>query len=179
MAENGDIGTSLSIAIEDEGGSGRLVVHADRNFYTDSDGNRYVEHDMLKVHPRFQGEGIATRLNAAMEDVYRANGVSHLVTNANIDVGGYTWARAGWDFDPAHREQNQEAMLIALGGAAGKHGPDVDARLTEWSNTIDTGDPDDWPTPLEVSRLGWTEGATTWPGKEIMLGSSWYGRKDL
>ncbi len=34
-------------------------------------------------------------------------------------------------------------------------------------------------TPLDVAMVGHTPGATTWPGKEIMLDSDWQGVKML
>jgi hypothetical protein len=45
-----------------------------------------------------QGQGFATRFNAHAEEAYRAYGIERITTNANIDVGGYSHARAGYDF---------------------------------------------------------------------------------
>ena len=37
----------------------------------------------------------------------------------------------------------------------------------------------DYPTPREVASWGYVQGASTWPGKQALLGSDWYGQKSL
>jgi hypothetical protein len=180
----GGVWRGFSLEIVDS--HGRRVLKADRAIRTDDDGKLTVEHELLKVRRKYQGEGRATKLNAAMEDVYRANGVDHLTTHADIDVGGYTWARAGWDFDPEMEGQNGTYMNMLFDAVIRNPrllvsrplSPAEFSTVRRWREAF-TGPAEDWPTPLEISRFGWREGVETWPGKQMLLGSSWYGRRNL
>jgi GNAT superfamily N-acetyltransferase len=58
-----------------------------------------VHHDYFTLEPEYQGKGIAQRLNTAAEDLYRANGIQYITLDANIDVGGYAWAKQGYTLD--------------------------------------------------------------------------------
>jgi hypothetical protein len=58
--------------------------------------------------------------------------------------------------------------------------PSVRVYLTEKVNEA-RANPNSFvpPTPYELSRLGYEEGATSWAGKSLMLGSDWYAVKKL
>ena len=55
-------------------------------------------HDSFVVRKEFQGYGIARHSHDALLDMYRAQGITEVTLEANIDVGGYTWARFGFDW---------------------------------------------------------------------------------
>lgn len=64
----------------------------------DDEGNVVVHHDNLTLKPEYQGRGWATAFNRHAWEGYRRGGV----TKVRVDtaaVGGYAWARAGYDFD--------------------------------------------------------------------------------
>lgn len=152
-----------------------LTIH-DRNGNQIGDVSRIVEadghtvhHDALILLPEFQGQGFATRFNQHAENAYRANGIDRIELYANVDVGGFAWARAGYDFRSgrerdrvAHRAEQMMAQF----------NPDVQARI----RTI-LDDPNF--TPLQMAMVGWQQGATLWAGKRIMLGAGWHGVKKL
>ena len=75
--------------------SGRDVAKMVRSF--NSDGS--VEHDTFIIAPEFQGRGMAASVNERAEEAYRAAGFSSIYMTADIDVGKYTWALQGYDFE--------------------------------------------------------------------------------
>jgi hypothetical protein len=116
-----------------------------------------------------QGQGFATRYNAATEAAYREHGIKKITLNANIDVGGYAWAKAGYQFASPHARQTvaDRAHIKGL-----KFNPDVQAKIRAVANNPHS-------SPIDFAMIGHEPGASTWPGKQIMLGSNWDGVKEL
>jgi hypothetical protein len=52
----------------------------------------------LDLAPSVRGQGFASEFNGYLERWYRASGVERIQVHANIDVGGYSWSAAGFDF---------------------------------------------------------------------------------
>jgi len=125
-------------------------------------GERTVTHETLILDEGVQGQGFATRYNAQVEESYRASGVERVELTANVDVGGYSWARAGYDF----RDDQARADVADL--ARERFGDEFQSVLSN---------PDS--SPIDFAMVGHTPGATTWPGKELMLESTWDGVKNL
>jgi GNAT superfamily N-acetyltransferase len=155
----------------------RPVIRMNRTATLDAAGNLQVEHGLFKIDPEFQGLGLAGRANAAMEDWYRSMGVSRITLTANIDVGGYAWAKAGWDWDV--EEVGNIEVIQVLNQVKGQTGLDTPERKVVEGWLADVKGGGDLPLPFEVAMLGWAEGKKTWPGKEGMLGSFWSGEKRL
>lgn len=148
----------------------------------DDDGTWFANHDFLALNTGYRGQGFAKQWNDSMFDWYRANDVKYVKLLANIDVGGYAWAKQGFDWlDPIGPkgvaidvrrsvklyESNYTAAQLASANA-------VFDRL----ETVPFGSPN-FPTPYEVAMAGWTEGVDDWPGKRGMLGTRWEGIKWL
>jgi hypothetical protein len=68
------------------------------SFERTTEGN-YVTHESLHLEPEHRGAGFAAAFNRHAEDEYRRM-VFRAIKLATVDVGGYAWARAGWEFDP-------------------------------------------------------------------------------
>lgn len=142
-----------------------------------------VSHGLLELDKGVRGQGFAQAFNAQAFEWYRESGVARVELTANIDVGGYAWARAGYDWaDPADTRKlaAKAARLSKQGGAripADRR--DDQARLAgEMAARLRAGTfgADDFPTPFEVSQLGRWPGAGKddwWAGKVIMMGSTW------
>jgi len=178
-----DEATGLSVginAIRRQGPGFTTYVSAD---ITDRDGNvvggvereirpagqKEVSHGGLVIDEQFQGQGFATRYNARLEDAYRAHGIERIRLNASLSVGGYAWAKAGYNFDSSSSRMNVADRARELGR---KFSPDVQAKIAKVA--------DNWrASPIEFAMIGWQPGATTWPGKQIMLGATWSGVKEL
>ena len=181
---------AISVAIKGDGFQLYRELSADR---------KTIEHQYFRVSQKFQGQGWATKINAEMFEEYRKNGVQYVVTDANIDVGGYTWARQGFDWDRTYYDYDlgdyaiwdtsldriEEALFslteAEMDGMTGSGTPLPD-QIEKMRSRISEGD---IPTPFELSQLGsshtWIDenGRTMWIGKKGMLGSSWRGRFTL
>lgn len=130
-----------------------------------------VNHNYLVLNEGHRGQGFATRFNEHAEEAYRANGIRMVTLHANIDVGGYAWARAGYDFRNAITRQ---ATASTAYRASVKRGDSTDIK-DQFMRHLTSGK----ATPLDIAMVGHTPGATTWPGKEVMLDSDWQGVKML
>lgn len=156
------------VDIEIRNAGGDLVGSGTRTISADG---LSVNHSSLGLSKTVQGQGLATRFNAHAETTYRANGVQKITLSA-AHVGRYAWARAGYDFQrPTERtEVGWKVNVIAK-----NYDHATQAKIKAL-----TSDPH-W-TPLELSAVGWTKGAKTWPGKEIMQHEDfpiWDGVKTL
>lgn len=163
--------------------AGGLVGDIRRNFVlTESpDGGApgYVVNNVLfKLAERAQGKGIATRIAAALEPLYAESGVEEIHVHANIDVGGYTWAKQGFGWDP--EKTSYSGLIYRVQRVAETEGatPEQREQLNRLAISI-TDDPATWPTPYDLAMFGYTEGADTWLGKRAMLTQDWYGVKHL
>lgn len=59
-----------------------------------------VEHEYLLMDSVVQGQGFSKQFNAHAFKNYKAMGVERVQLQADIDVGGYAWAREGYDWAP-------------------------------------------------------------------------------
>jgi hypothetical protein len=154
--------TLATIEITDR--SGRKVGESSRFIEGDT-----VHHNTLKLEGSVQGQGFAARFNRQAEEVYRANGIKQITLLANDDVGGYAWARAGYDFRHADAREGHAEDMTEMAQSYSAPVRRAVARLASNPNA----------TPADWAMLGHTPGATTWPGKEMMLDSVWQGVKRL
>lgn len=115
----------------------------------------------------FQRQGFGTRYRHHFEEAFRAAGIRELRLHA-IQVGGMFWARAGFDF--AAPDSRDDVVRRAREWLIGH--PQWRKQVEELAGRGDSA-------PLEWLMLGWTPHASTWPGKQIMNGSSWDGVKRL
>lgn len=93
-ADDGYLEADLSIHDH----TGQQIGRAVRIVQQDQDGNLYATHDLLKVSADTRGQGFSQSFNRQLEDWYRESGIQRIQLHANIDVGGYAWARAGYDW---------------------------------------------------------------------------------
>lgn len=146
-----------------------------------------------------QGQGLTT---AWLEDqvfpALKQHGFKTVHLLANIDVGGYAWAKAGFDWDmeeennpiyhPAFRIIGQAVMDLQRGQLTGLSDESV-AELRAMMIRIERGQ---IPTPGEIARLGRrqrdrdhfegyplhrADGTVIdmWLGKHLLLGRAWHG----
>lgn len=77
---------------------GEEVGDFTRVFKIKSNGTFAVEHEYLLLDEAVQGQGFAQEFNKRAFEGYRRMGVQQVELQADIDVGGYAWARAGYDW---------------------------------------------------------------------------------
>lgn len=173
---------------------GKRVGKATRTF----DANGTVHHSILNVEKEHRGQGFATAFNKAAEEQYRAMGIRAITLDTD-EVGGYAWARAGYDWnldeydDNADFSNRLDSHLNAILAAAEQQYEDSDPAMVAIREQINelldrsmnfadspgaTLD-DDMPTPFDLTQIGYTPGATNWPGKDGMIDANWSGVKRL
>lgn len=166
--------------------SGREVGRFVRRYSRDRDGNLIAHHELLSIQSQVQGSGFSNAFNGHLIRWYRQNGVKEVRVHANIDVGGYAWARLGYDFADT---ESAEHILGVLRREVERleRRPSSNPRVVEGLRQAREllaraashrfGEPG-YPTPYEISQLGRWDGAgklDKWIGKKILLGSDWYG----
>jgi hypothetical protein len=70
-----------------------------RSFFRTPDGELAVDHSMFTIRGEGQGSGIGKQVLKAQFDEDEKMGVGLVTVHANIDVGGYAWARFGFTPD--------------------------------------------------------------------------------
>ena len=64
-----------------------------------NEGKLEVKHEAFTLFPMFQEKGVAADINEHVEKEYEQLGVHSIHLTANVDIGGYAWARQGYDFE--------------------------------------------------------------------------------
>lgn len=186
----GDFAGFTTSAQVDDGGSnaaivtgtvrdpgGRQVGTFTRTLVREPGGPFVAYHTQLTLDPDVQGQGFAKAFNAQALDWYRSAGVDRIELQANDDVGGYSWARQGFDFKNERAASRVLSRLRKL-----TDNPDTDdvqrrAALDLLDRADRTGFGNSgFPTAYEVSQVGRQFGMgrdDRWAGKEAMLDSSW------
>lgn len=167
--------------------AGERVGSTKREFYrTVENGVETVwaQHAYLDLDEAQQGQGFASAWNEHLYQWYRESGVSHVGVMANIDVGGYTWARAGFDFaDQLGPVRIAKRLADALAAGTFEQAQidaaeDIMRRVREEPFGSAT-----FPSAYEMSQAGrlpqHTGRDAMWPGKIAMLGSGWNGIKPI
>lgn len=190
IGRDGARGLSVQGKITDS--QGRHVGSFHRRYSQGAGGAIVAHHEFLQISGQVQGSGFSNAWNGHLIQWYRQHGVKEVRVHADIDVGGYAWARLGYDF--AERRTATQIMdrlhafvteIERRGDAATRFAgsPDPAAQLREARALLARADRHpfgsaQYPTPYELSQLGRWEGAgrmDTWIGKLALLQSDWYG----
>jgi GNAT superfamily N-acetyltransferase len=139
-------------------------------------GDKRVANGLFELNDNEQGKGIGSALTAAWEDEYRKQGIEVITLTANIDVGGYTWARLGFQFDGYAEAHNAASAIVERFRMIGDE--DAAQQAIEMIIAMEQ-DPSKPVLPADLARIGWTPGAEDWVGKQAMLNSEWEGVKYL
>lgn len=160
--------------------SGAYLGKFERSFSEDYNGGIQVEHVWFRIDdPDYRGTGFGTEFIRQQEDFYISQGLSRITVHAGLEDGGYTWARAGFDWDSEQGEYAFGSVYANIDLYLADGGSDPDGFLASSMAAMDGSSGDDYPSPNALAMHGYTPGATTWPGKEAMTGSDWYGEKIL
>lgn len=171
---------------------GRQVGEFIRTIKLDDQGRIVAHHSELSIDPALQGSGFAKAFNDNLLDWYRRSGVHRVELTANIDVGGYAWARAGYDFKDADaarvfvedsiRKVDQVYKDMANGYPLAKSAPGIKSvaeldRLRAYLAKVQSGQIPAHAADIAAfgRRKGQTGKAAIWSGKWLMLGSGWKG----
>jgi hypothetical protein len=140
----------------------------------DPDG-RTAHHDYLRVDDTQRGGGFVKQMTASQVDLYRKMGIERVGLYANVDVGGYAWAKYGWLPEP--REWQTTAR--GLGTRLRRLAPDLPPAIgNEIQRYLENPDPhaiwalSDIRTPWQ--HPDWDPKINT-VGKAMLSGQSWGG----
>jgi GNAT superfamily N-acetyltransferase len=149
---------------------GQRIGGISRTFDADTG---YAQHRSFGLRRSEQGSGIGKRILAANVDYYRKHGGKEVNLYANIDVGGYAWAKYGFvstrgSWDRLRDDIAWKAVNLAESGKLPKH------IYEAISNILETGPKAIWKVadityPVDGQPLG----------KALLLGTGWDGKLDL
>lgn len=163
---------------------GMLSGHFERSIWPNE-----ASHDLLTIDAEHQGKGIATDFNGRMEDWYAHNGISQVKVHAAMQNGGYTWARAGYDwekpqagkFHPDFFTDMRQHMLDTAKVYRAKGDTATADRLqaiqTQFVLGVASGDYSKMPHPWELANMKASDGTPI--GKTLLVGTNWHGVKQL
>ena len=138
------------------------IIHSDGEVH-----NEYLKLDRIE-----QGSGFGAKLYENSELTYLEAGIENVTIYANIDVGGYAWARMGFDFvNDANREDIHESIVRNY---ARKHKVAKALAINELANSFG----------ITYKSKAWEFAAFTDSdgdriGKKVMLGSDWFAKKSI
>jgi pterin-4a-carbinolamine dehydratase/2'-5' RNA ligase len=135
-----------------------------RKFTRNESGELSVDHAYFKVPEDQQGSGLAKAIMRGSFDEYERLGVDQVTVHANIDVGGYAWARFG--FKPNNPDLVARLLHRRIDGL-----PDLTVgQRRALERLVDEGDDVTAIWRIADTRIGERE-----VGKEILKDQDWYG----
>lgn len=152
-----------NVIVDYSGSDGTRIT---REFKKGSNGKYFVYHSYFKAGRRGQGSGkslFRTSLGA-----YKALGITRVDVYANIDVGGYAWAKFGFKCDQSEWDNLRRLFLRRVDGL-GLTG-EANVRLKKILNDTD---------PKAMFLLSDFKHGERNIGKEFLLGLSWHGSLHL
>lgn len=135
-----------------------------RTFSIDKRGKLECHHDLFAIPASMQGKGFSKKTFQLLYKEYQRMGVDYITVFANIDVGGYCWAKYGF------KAKNRFNAVSCFEGLS-------DDLLEKALNFIDdyyktNNLPHSAPFPMKlIAQQPW--------GKDALLNSSWSGILDL
>jgi hypothetical protein len=165
---------------------GRQVGNFSRSIESDTQ----IYHSIFQISQPARASGYGTRLVNEMFDSYKAQGFKRVKVSAGIDVGGYQWAKMGFEHTggPAAVKSHARAYMSNVRRAVSE-GRIPQALADEFERQVDEGMITSmsqiaaWGrrTTWEIT-VGTGDQAVThkmWLGKVLLLGSGWSGVKKL
>ena len=174
--ETWDRTPQFSIAMSVRNEEGVQIARLERRFSTQN-GKLNVEHAFFEVDKGQQRTGLSkTLLHNSMAE-YKAMGVSTVTVHANIDVGGYAWAKYGFaptDVSWSSLKFNLSTRLDGLRDQVS------DTQYATAKRILSSDDPTNLHKVANLKSA--VRGASDQPqklGQALLLGSNWYGTLDL
>lgn len=159
-----------------------------------------VNHYTLNMVESAQG-GVGQAFNAATIKQYRDVGVDHITVEAGLDVGGYAWAREGFRLEnrDGYTRHEQLHNVVSEGRfklrdrvysdpdmTYEKHQQIVKAAETRVDSLMRASKNGEDVQPIHIASVGEDDlrfrvptgnggYRETWPGKEMLLGTTWNG----
>lgn len=135
---------------------GKTVVGMFERDFVESE----VYHTSFKLAESLQNQGFGTKFYKHSEDQYVENGIKRINLDANMEVGGYAWARMGFDF----KDEDERTKFI-------------NSFVSKYEDTYKVKPNLVRNTAYEIASTIGPDGSPI--GKNFMLGSSWSATKNL
>jgi hypothetical protein len=132
-------------------------LYLERSFFFEN-GVKTVEHDYFQITEGFQGGGISKKLFRSLYKQYQNADIEKMKVHANLDVGGYTWAKYG--FSTTYEGRIAKVIEKAKDKLKGKN-------LIDFQKWLEEGRAKEFFSMSELARRKY--------GKELLLGSDWFG----
>lgn len=129
-----------------------------RLFIKDRNEKIICQHELFTLNENLQGKGISKQVLTTFYEEYKRMNVDKIELLANINVGGYTWAKYGF---------YAEDMFEAVSGVRGLAARNF---IENWYKTNKLSHDTPFPMHLIANRP---------EGKNWLLGNSWHGFLDL
>jgi len=171
---------SLHVSIHDEKifDDRPVAGFMERNFMN-RDGKLTVEHSRFMVYETYRNQGIASDISENVEKHYEKLGVHSITLSANATVGGYTWARQGYDFvDDTDRDKIRDRFKsnVRKLHEIGRFKESLDSLLEEIDSFEHSWEFASW-NPSGFERKYYED--FTPVGKGLMVNTTWGARKTL
>jgi predicted ABC-type ATPase len=165
--------------------------------------NLSVKHEYLEMKRGQQNTGVGSAFNMESLKQYREIGVDHIDVEAGLAVGGYAWAREGFRLEPGKdswsgEELSRHDQLKYLAQYAKvaidmSINTNIDIKPSEGvriraeskrrlATLVKASKNGEDVQPIHIASIGEDDlrfqsgkGYETWPGKEMLLGSTWNG----
>ena len=122
-----------------------------------------VHHDLFELSKQMQGKGISKDIFRSLYKQYKNMGVDYISVFANLDVGGYTWARYGF----CAKTKNDALLVIKTNKNISEQIKETAKKLvTDYYKENNISEFMPFPMDLIASQ--------EW-GKSVLLGSCWDG----
>ena len=154
-----------------QGKNGAKTIFEFRYDFGISRGKKYAHMDLALIDDSFANKGVFKGLFRNQVELYERAGYSSIELTANIDVGGYAWAKYGFD-----NVGNRVEFYRSFGRMAKHNEPN------SFFGGLTKADMDDWIESMsdipvyEFAKMGTVRGVSI---KDNMLGTYWGGRLDL
>ena len=132
----------------------------------------HVYHSYFSISSEKHGTGFGTAFYRQSEESYAAAGYNMITLSANIDVGGYAWARMGFDF---RYDSDRHTMGVGLAHdyVKVKYGSTYNVSTLEYTNIEKRF------KEMKAWEMAAVVVGDNKVGKRYMLGSGWSGIKYL
>lgn len=135
-------------------------------------GNGTVDHSYFQLNLSAQGQNVAKEQLARQIPLYQKMGLDAVTLHANIDVGGYAWAKYG--FTPATTEW--KSLVPEIGERLFEAQPHLHPDTYKAANQLLASE--NPKTLWDIADL--TEKVDGQPlGKYLLKGTDWHGKLDL
>jgi SPP1 gp7 family putative phage head morphogenesis protein len=159
----------LNVSVDLVGPDGKYAGLISRQVVAEAGMPRVVKHELFELAGAAQAQKIGRRVLRSSVELYREVGFDIVALQANIDVGGYAWARFG--FLPSQEEWGNVLDRILKKFTARELIAEFGQEAFDGFTQI-VGD--NLRNPKGIRAL-----AASVMGKRVLMGRSWLGQLDL